>query len=65
MSTTRFDWEHSIHHIAMEYARRDLDEEIAQGRLCVGDSQACLDRMLETYRKAHAYLVEKSRREDA
>lgn len=55
-----FEIEHCLHSIAMEYAKRDLDLAISQGRVSEDETTGCLDAMFDSYIRAFAYLSNKS-----
>lgn len=48
-----------LHNIAMEYAKRDLDQCISEGRIKVCDVTGCLDCMFYSYVQAFGYLSSK------
>lgn len=49
-----------IAEIALEYARRDLDEMIRQGRVSIDEMTGCLNCMFDTYVAATAYLSKRA-----
>ena len=55
------DIEHGIAEIALEYARRDLDEMIKQGRVSIDEMTGCLNCMFDTYAAAVDYLSKRAR----
>lgn len=58
-NTNGFDVRQCIHNIAMEWARRDLDEMISQGRISADKTTGCLDCMFDSYVRAYGYLSQK------
>ena len=60
VSGKTFDFEQCAHNIAMEYAKRDLDLAIFQGRVSADEATGCLDAMFDSYVRAFAYLARKS-----
>ncbi len=49
-----------IHEIAMEYARRDLDRMLEQGRISVDETTGCLNCMFDTYVSSVQYLSKRA-----
>lgn len=54
-----FDVAKCLHNIAMEYAKRDLDQYISEGRIRLCDVTGCLDYMFNSYVQAFGYLSKK------
>lgn len=54
-----FDVKTCLHNIALEWARRDLDEMISQGRIDTNAITGCLDCMFDSYVQAYGYLSKK------
>lgn len=54
-----FDVAKCLHNIAMEYAKRDLDQCISEGRIRLCDVTGCLDCMFGSYVQAFGYLSKK------
>lgn len=54
----KIDIDRAIHEISMEYARRDLDLMIKQGRVTVDEETGCLNCMFDTYVSSVQYLSE-------
>lgn len=55
----QFDLSQCLHNIALEYAKRDLDAMIAQGRVSLEETTGCLDNLFDSYIQAFAYLAQK------
>ena len=54
-----FDIETCIHNIAMEYARRDLEQCISKGHVTMDGVTGHLDCMFDSYVQAFGYLSRK------
>lgn len=59
-----FNVEQAMHNIAMEWARRDLDNELAKPRkesgLDLSDPTSALNFLFDSYVQAFGYLSERS-----